>query len=70
MTKEWLSERSDGRTRAHHLAADGQVRNLDEPFEVAGENLMYPGDSSLGASASNTIQCRCVVIYSVSGEGA
>lgn len=64
MTKEWVTTR-DGRERSEHASVDGQKRDLDEPFEVAGEELLYPGDSSLGASAGNTIQCRCTIVYSV-----
>lgn len=61
MLKEWVAT-SDDRTRDAHAAADGQRVPLDEPFIVGGEKLMYPGDFSLGASPSNTINCRCTVI--------
>lgn len=53
---EWLST-SDDRTRDDHAEADGQVRPINEPFDVGGEQLMYPGDPS--GSAENVIQCRC-----------
>lgn len=59
--KRWLATR-DPRVRADHLGADGQVRKIDEPFEVGGELMLYPGDSSLGASLGNVIQCRCTTI--------
>jgi HK97 family phage portal protein len=36
---------------------------INEPFIVMGEELMFPGDGSLGASAENIINCRCVEIY-------
>lgn len=62
-SKEWVSTR-DERVREDHLDADGQIVGINEPFSVGGEDLMYPGDSSLGASAENTIQCRCVLTYS------
>lgn len=42
-----------------HVAADGQVRAVDEPFLVSGESLMYPGDASMGASPGNYVNCRC-----------
>lgn len=57
MQKEWLSA-EDERTRSAHIEADGQVVNLDEPFMVDGEELMYPGDMVNG-SAGNVINCRC-----------
>jgi hypothetical protein len=49
----------DDRTRHAHVTADGQSRELGEPFEVAGELLRHPGDTSLGAGAANVINCRC-----------
>jgi uncharacterized protein with gpF-like domain len=66
--KQWLSTRDD-RTRQppgsefDHAAADGQEVGLEEPFNVSGESLMFPGDTSMGASAGNTIQCRCTLTY-------
>lgn len=56
----WDSAGDDGRTRESHLAMDGQAVGLDEPFKTPnGDLLMFPGDTSLGAAASETIQCRC-----------
>lgn len=61
--KIWLATQDD-RTRDLHLEVDGQVVNtLDGNFQVGGEEMKYPADSSLGASPSNTINCRCTVIY-------
>lgn len=66
LNKVWLAT-EDARTRPAHAAADGQVVALDVPFEVDGEQLMQPGDSS--GSASNVIQCRCTVYFQrVRGE--
>ena len=47
-------------TRPHHWDADGQTVLINEPFIIAGERLMFPGDDSLGATAKNLINCRCV----------
>jgi uncharacterized protein with gpF-like domain len=54
--KEWMATLDD-RTRDDHADADGQVVGIDEPFDVGGESLMYPGDPS--GSADEVIQCRC-----------
>jgi hypothetical protein len=60
----WLTT-LDGRQRETHDAANGQTKPLDEPFDVGGSLLMFPGDSSLGADAAELIQCRCVETYAV-----
>ena len=59
---QWLATR-DMRTREAHRNADGQLQPIDKPFRVMGEHLMFPGDTSLGASAANIIMCRCSEIY-------
>jgi hypothetical protein len=64
MRREWVSSMDD-RTRdtdeADHVAADGQVVGMREPFTVSGEELMFPGDPS--GSPGNVILCRCAVAY-------
>ena len=62
LVKEWLSQ-GDSRVREIHLEADSQEVPIDQPFIVGGESLMYPGDTSLGASPGNVINCRCSVFY-------
>ena len=57
--REWLATQDD-RTRDDHLEADGQVRGIDEPFDVGGSELMYPGDEN--GSAEETINCRCTLL--------
>ena len=64
MVHEWLAT-PDERTRDWHLSADRQKQPIDRPYEIDGESLMFPGDSSLGASGRNTIQCRCVETFEV-----
>lgn len=61
--KEWLPT-PGARTREEHAAmtATSPVQK-GEPFTVGGELLMHPGDTSLGASAGNVIQCRCTLIF-------
>jgi uncharacterized protein with gpF-like domain len=58
--KEWVAVR-DARTRVTHLVANGQRVGLEERFTVGGELLKYPGDPS--GSPQETINCRCVSIY-------
>lgn len=64
LQKEWIST-LDERTREAHSAAHGQVRDMDQPYTVKGQSLMFPGDGSLGASSDNLIQCRCTESYRV-----
>ena len=57
VVKQWDST-LDGVTRPAHQEADGQIRDVEEPFFVDGEYIMAPGDGS----ASNCINCRCVLL--------
>ena len=58
--KTWVI--SGNNTRPAHLEADGQEVDQDEPFIIDGEELMYPRDDSMGASAGNIINCACTSI--------
>lgn len=49
----------DGKTRPTHAEADGQRIKHGETFTVGGYQMLGPGDSSLGAPASETVNCRC-----------
>lgn len=68
LQKVWLSTK-DSRTRRppesefDHVHANGKKVDINDSFEVSGEKLNFPGDSSLGASAGNTINCRCTMYY-------
>lgn len=64
VVKEWIT-RGDERVRPSHIIADSQQRRVEEAFIVDGEALMRPLDRSLGASAENTIRCRCKSIITV-----
>lgn len=55
----------DSVTRSAHLRANGQVVLHNVPFLVGGERLPAPGNSGLGASLSNIINCRCTATFSV-----
>ena len=63
-TKVWITV-GDNRVRDIHKKVEAQVRKLMEPFNAGGEKLMQPGDTSLGASAGNVINCRCGASYRV-----
>lgn len=56
LKKQW---RKSGklRGRLEHVLADGQTRDVDKPYDVGGEKLMYPRDPN--GSAKNTINCGC-----------
>jgi 2'-5' RNA ligase len=58
LVKQWIT-RQDERVRVTHREANGQLRMLDEPFEVGTAEMMYPGDPS--APADETINCRCIL---------
>ena len=60
MMKKWAAT-SDLRTRSAHSAVNGQIRPMDEPFDVGGTQMMHTGDPKGGAK--NNINCRCVVVY-------
>ena len=58
IVKQWDST-LDGKTRPTHRKLDGQLRELDEPFEVGGHKAMYP--SGFGR-AEEDINCRCALL--------
>lgn len=62
--KEWAAV-LDEKTRFSHAVADGQVKGMNDPYIVNGEHMMYPGDTSMGASLENIINCRCSSLYGV-----
>ena len=62
--KTWFT-RQDGKVRPAHDAALFQEVRSEETFLVGGQELLYPGDTSFGASMWNIINCRCVAIYSM-----
>lgn len=65
VTRTWRATQ-DARTRDTHAEMDGQERGIDEPFDSpSGAQMMYPGDTELGAGPEEIINCRCVLITSV-----
>lgn len=66
-TKVWLT--APGAMYPRHETytdLDGQTVGLDEPFNLEGEELMFPGDPS--GDPGEVINCRCTMSYN-EGEG-
>lgn len=64
LKKEWLAT-LDNRTRHAHALLDGQQAEIDKPFKVEGEEIMFPGDPS--AAGWLVYNCRCTLIAAVDG---
>lgn len=69
MWKRWIATVGDylpngkPRTREDHLAMNGKEVPQDEPFVLPdGSKMMFPGDVSMGADASQVCNCRCTMI--------
>lgn len=58
IVKQWDAT-LDGATREHHQMLDGQIREVDEPFEVANLKVEAPGMFGL---ASEDCNCRCCLL--------
>lgn len=64
LKKVWLAT-LDMRTRHEHRVLDGQRRDIDEPFEVEGYKIKFPGDPE--APGHLVYNCRCTLISQVKG---
>lgn len=58
IVKQWDSA-LDGRTRPDHQKLDGQIRELDEDFEVNGKHAAAPG---MFGDPSEDCNCRCALL--------
>lgn len=58
VVKQWDST-LDGKTRPVHRRLDGQIREVDEPFEAGGMKAMAPGYFGI---ASQDCNCRCACL--------
>lgn len=57
--REWMST-LDNRTRHAHQMLDGQKRPIGKPFNVDGQEIMFPGDPA--AKGYLVYNCRCTMI--------
>lgn len=60
--KQWCTE-LDNRVRPTHQEMEGITIPIDEPFVVGTSYMMMPHDITLGADASEIVNCRCSLIY-------
>lgn len=58
IVKQWDAT-LDGKTRDSHRRLDGQIREVDEPFEIDGKTAMQPGGFG---RAEEDCNCRCVAL--------
>ncbi len=67
MVKEWALGNSANH-RLDHVAADGQTREIDDPFTVGGGPMDHAGDPK--APAKQLVNCNCTTLYHlvVNGE--
>lgn len=64
--KKWRTMR-DERVRHSHATMNNQRVGFTDPFVSGlGGLLMYPGDTSLGASDADILGCRCSTDYTIS----
>lgn len=69
LTLEWAAT-LDNRTRHEHRLMHGQRRNVNEPFEVDGVEILYPawlGTTSYKVPPDMIWNCRCTILAFVKG---
>lgn len=64
LKKRWLAT-LDNLTRHAHAVLDGQTVDIDMPFKVDGDEIMFPGDTS--APGYLVYNCRCTMVVEVDG---
>lgn len=60
--KMWVTM-GDKKVRTTHRVMEGVMIGLNHAFQLAGGLMMYPTDSSLGASLKEIYGCRCHLFY-------
>ena len=63
LKKEWRAT-LDERTRDSHQSLDGQIKEVEEEFEIRGEKASRPGSFGI---AREDINCRCTIRSVVDG---
>lgn len=63
LKKKWVATPGLAVEERHAVmfGVNGQEQEMNMPFNIGGESMMYPGDPN--ASADNVINCRCDMIY-------
>ncbi len=61
--KTWIDIK-DNRERETHKEVGGTTIPINDTFAVGGSLMLFPKDTSLGASSSEIVNCRCSVKYS------
>jgi hypothetical protein len=64
VSKSWNTI-GDSRVRPSHVATNGVILATDGVFNVGGSQLRFPGDTGLGASFRELVNCRCSSIYNL-----
>lgn len=66
--KVWITS-GDEKVRKSHSILDGKTIDQDDYFVTGmGSRMLYSGDMENGASLSDVINCRCVVVYKYNTE--
>lgn len=60
--KRWVTM-GDERVRKTHVAVDGEIVPINDPFVVGNSLLLYPRDMSLNPDPDEVVNCRCSVSY-------
>ena len=60
--KIWITE-NDSRVRHTHKEVHNTKIDILKPFIVGNSRLLFPKDFSMGASAEETVNCRCHIQY-------
>ena len=55
----------DKDVRTAHRDENEVTVEVGEPFDVDGEKMLFPGDTSLGATGKNIVNCRCRITAEV-----
>lgn len=69
LKQKWIAT-LDNRTRHSHAVLDGQIREIGEPFEIDGFQILYPGQPAPGQDykvGSQIYNCRCTIVAVLKG---